>query len=140
MPRIELSDIEETAWGRLLGHFPELLSSWRSLEHAVYQPGLLGSELKEQVRATLALGTGCEYCQACGDPPNATHPNLRESLAVTFADLYAKGLDLDDATFEVLRAEFSEQELVELFAFVCLITASQRFGALFRLERDLAPV
>jgi len=36
--------------------------------------------------------------------------------------------------------EFSDAEISELLAFICFVSASQRFGAVAKLEAELAPV
>ena len=72
-----------------MGHRPEVLSAWDGLKHAlVGASSTLSPELKEQVRRTLALRTGCEFCASLGRPA-AEQPSRRESLAVAFADAVA---------------------------------------------------
>lgn len=55
--------------------------------------------------------------------------------AVGFAKLFVRGhRDLDEGVFSVLKAEFSDKEIVELFAYMSFICASQMFGASFDLK------
>lgn len=126
----------ETPFQRLLGHNPEIMEHWVALEEAFYRSDLLGGKLKEEVRRSLAHGNGCEYCMAKGRPAGQ-YPDLKESLAVTLADLFVKDhLTIDDQVFAVLREEFTDQELSLLCAYISFVTASQRFGALLRLRPE----
>lgn len=141
MARIGFSDVEETAFGQLLGHNPEILRAWRELERTVYDAGSLGPELKEQVRSALAFGNGCEYCQAFGTRPSGVQPDPKISLALAFTDMFLQDhAAIDDSTFSVLREEFTDAQISELIAFICFVSAGQRVGAVLKLERELAQV
>ncbi len=141
MARISFSDVEESAFGQLLGHNPEILKSWRQLESVVYSAGTLGPELKEQVRSALAFGNGCEYCQAFGTRPADFQPDPKISVALAFTDLFLRDhTQIDDNVFAVLKEEFTDAQISELVAFVCFVSAGQRLGATLKLERELARV
>jgi alkylhydroperoxidase family enzyme len=141
MPRIKFSDVKETAFGRLLGHNPEILKAWRELESVVYSAGSLAPELKEQVRSALAFGNGCEYCQAFGTRPVDEQPDPKISLALAFTDMFLQDhLAIDEDAFKVLKEEFTDAQISELLAFICFVSAGQRFGATMKLERELARV
>jgi alkylhydroperoxidase family enzyme len=141
MARISFSDVEESAFGQLLGHNPEILSAWRELERVVYRAGSLGPELKEQVRSALAFGNGCEYCQAFGTRPSGVQPDPKISLALAFTDMFLQDhTAIDDSAFAVLREEFTDAQISELVAFICFVSAGQRLGATLKLERELARV
>ncbi len=141
MARITFSDVEESAFGQLLGHNREILRAWRDLERIVYSAGSLGPELKEQVRSALAFGNGCEYCQAFGTRPSAEQPDPKISLALAFTDLFLQDHQaIDDNVFDVLKEEFTDAQISELVAFVCFVSAGQRYGATLKLERELARV
>ncbi|AHA09878.1 hypothetical protein Btoyo_4007 [Bacillus toyonensis BCT-7112] len=62
MERISLSNVGDTKFQKLLGHNPDILHSWSTLEDTLYNKGTLSAELKEQVRRTLAYGNECPYC------------------------------------------------------------------------------
>jgi alkylhydroperoxidase family enzyme len=134
MPRLSFSQYGTTPFQRLLGHNPIIQNHWVELEAAVFAPSSLSEELKEQVRRTLAFGNGCEYCMAKGRPD--TNPeNERISLAVAFAQMVVDNhRSIEDSAFQVLRSEFTEQEISELCALICFINASQTFGALLQLH------
>ncbi|WP_255266608.1 carboxymuconolactone decarboxylase family protein [Bacillus cereus] len=134
MERISLSDVGETKFQKLLGHCPEILQSWSSLEKTLYETGSLSKELKEQVRRTLAYGNECPYCMAKGKPDDRQKVEAI-SVAVTFAKIFVHNRsEIDDAMFDVLKQYWSEAEIVELCAYICFITASQQLGFLFQLQ------
>ena len=69
--------------------------------------------------------------------PVGSHPDPKVSLAIAFAQLVLQSRGaIDDSMFNVLKEEFSDEELAELCAFICFTTASQMFGALLRLEAE----
>lgn len=134
MERISLSDVGETKFQKLLGHCPEILQSWSSLEKTLYETESLSKELKEQVRRTLAYGNECPYCMAKGKPDDAQKIEAI-SVAVTFAKVFVHNRSaIDDVMFDVLKQYWSEAEIVELCAYICFITASQQLGFLFQLQ------
>jgi len=141
MPRISFADVEESAFGQLLGHNRDILKAWRELERIVYQDGTLGPELKEQVRSALAFGNGCEYCQAFCTRPSDVQPDPKISLALAFTDMFLQDhTAIDDSAIQVLKEEFTDAQISELLAFICFVSAGQRFGATLKLERELARV
>jgi alkylhydroperoxidase family enzyme len=67
--------------------------------------------------------------------PNENINNIKVSLAKSFALLVAENhLEVDDEIMNVLKEEFSDSEISELCAFICFIIASQKFGAILKLE------
>lgn len=63
--------------------------------------------------------------------------NARVSLAKSFALLVAENhLEVDDEVMKVLKEEFTDGEISELCAFICFITASQKFGAVLNLKGE----
>ncbi len=134
MERITLSNIGDTKFQKLLGHNPDILNSWSTLENTLYSTGTLSTELKEQVRRTLAFGNECPYCMAKGKPDDIQ--KIEEiSVAVTFAHAFVHDQKaIDDNMFHVLKQYWTEKEIVELCAYICFITASQQLGFLFQLQ------
>src|SRR4051812_29545042 len=119
----------------VLGRRPEILKAFGRLDAAVRFHGLLPTALKEAVRRATAEQVGCDYCRSLGEyRPNPE--DRRESLAVAFAQLVAEDPKaITDEQFDVLREDFSEDEIVELVAFICFIAiAGQLFGATLALE------
>lgn len=134
MARIVESNLGETPFQRLLGHNQEVMEAWVSLGEVLEKDGLLSAALKEQVRRTLAQGNGCEYCKAKGKP-EPDQFNEKIAMAVGFAEVFLKMRgQIEESTFKILRACFSEEEISELCAFIAFSSASQYFGAMMKLE------
>lgn len=131
MTRIPLSDVGESRADRMLGNRPEILRAWKELEHALVGEGsLLDSDLKEQVRRTLAQRTGCAYCASLGQP-EAEHPDLAEARSVAFAELIAEDhRAVTDGEVAALFEVFGTGQVVELLVFICFEYAGQMLGAL----------
>jgi alkylhydroperoxidase family enzyme len=140
VPRIEPAELEGNAVQKsllasVLGRRPEILTAFAGLDAATRFHGLLPQSLKEAVRSATAGAVGCEYCKSLGEyTPN---PNeQRESLAVAFALMIADDpTGISDSQFDVMREDFSDEEIVELVAFTCFVAiAGQLFGATMGLE------
>ena len=103
MTRLPLSELGDSRADRVMGHRPEVLAAWEGLKHAlVGESSTLSPELREQVRRTLALRTGCEFCASLGRPA-AEQPSPRDSLAVAFAEAVATDhTAITDGQLEVL--------------------------------------
>ncbi|WP_347552944.1 carboxymuconolactone decarboxylase family protein (plasmid) [Pseudalkalibacillus hwajinpoensis] len=136
MPRITFSENGSSSFQQLLGHNQQVMKEWNDLGGVLEAEGSLSSQLKEQVRRTLAQENGCEYCKAKGHP----EPHLfdeKTSVAVGFAEafLFYRG-NIPLTVFNVLHNSFGDEEISELCAFVCFTTASQFFGAMTGLQPD----
>jgi alkylhydroperoxidase family enzyme len=135
MARIPESAVGTTPYERVLGHAPQVLRDWTQLEQTFFQRSLLPADLLEQVRRTLALGHGCEYCQAKSGPPDPTHAALRTSVAVGFAQLFASGhKEISAAHLAEMRKHFTDPELVELVSFMSFMWAGGTFGSVFGIK------
>ena len=136
MTKIPLSQIGETPFQKLLGHNPKILSSWTRLEKDLIEEGTLSSDVKEQVRRTLAQSNGCAYCKAKGKPKK----NMMDEkmiLATGFADLFLKVKgNIPDSIFLLMNETFTIPEISELCAFITFCTASQYFGAIMNLQAN----
>ena len=88
------------------------------------------TELKESVRRATASRVGCRFCATLGEL-EPEFDDAREALAVDLALAIAEDpRGVSDEQFAALRAEFSEDEIVELVCWICLVTvAGQMFGA-----------
>ena len=131
MTRIPPSELGDGAADRVMGHRPEVLDAWEGLRHALTgSTSTLSPELKEQVRRTLALRTGCEFCASLGRPA-AEQPDAQSSLAVAFADAVADDhTGIADAQVQLLFEEFTTPQVVELLTWIVFEYAGQMFGAL----------
>lgn len=120
---------------RLLGRRPRVLAGFLQLDASFHGDGLLSAELKEAVRRSAADVVGCRYCASLGDP-DAQTTDRRESLAVEFARAAATDArTISDSLFDTLREEFTDEEIVELAAWTCIVViGGQKFGAALGLE------
>ncbi|MCD7034129.1 carboxymuconolactone decarboxylase family protein [Metabacillus sp. GX 13764] len=134
MARINESAFGETPFQKLLGHNQEVMNAWNELGDVLGKDGHLSAHLKEQVRRTLAQGTGCEFCKAKGKP----EPHLfdeKMSIAAGIAEVFTKQKgDIPEAVFHVLKEELTDEEISELIAFVTFTAASQYFGAIMAIK------
>lgn len=128
--------VTNSVLARVLGRRPEILRAFGGLDAATRFHGLLPQSLKEALRRATAGEVGCAYCASLehGAPPRDL--DERESVAVAFAQLVAADpAGITDSQFAVLREHFTEDEIVEIVAFVCLVgVAGQMFGAVMGLE------
>lgn len=132
---LEGNAVQTSLLAGVLGRRPEILTAFGRLDAATRFHGVLPRSMKEQIRRATAGAVGCEYCQSLGEyVPN--HDEQRESLAVAFALMIAEDpTGISDSQFDVLREDFSEEEIVELVAFTCFVAiAGQLFGATMALE------
>ena len=136
MTRIPPAPIEGNNYERVMGHRPEILTKWFELDSLMRFSGMLSPHLKEEVRRSLAPGVGCVFCASLGRAADE-HPDVKESLAIAFAQqVFEQSLDLenlDASVFDVLREEFSDEEIVELTCWVLFMIAAQGFGAVMKL-------
>jgi alkylhydroperoxidase family enzyme len=142
MPRVEPAPIDpngnavsNSLLARVMGRRPDILKAFGRLDTTIRFKGTLPLELKEAVRRATAGEVGCEYCQSLGEP-RTDNVDTKTGLAVAFAELVAKDpAGIDDSMFNVLREEFTEEEIVELVAWTTLVAiAGQMFGAVLGLE------
>jgi alkylhydroperoxidase family enzyme len=127
--------VQTSLLARVLGRQPEVLKAFGRLDAASRFHGSLPASMKEAIRRATAGEIGCEYCQSLG-AYQPSPDNQRESLAVAYALMIAEDAkSITDGQFDVLREEFSEDEIVELTAFICFVAiAGQLFGAALKLE------
>jgi hypothetical protein len=134
MPRVTPAEGDGAVMTRVMGRRPEIAAKWGEVDAAIRFGGLLPADLKEEVRRSMAPRVGCVFCASLGDPA-AKQVDPRVATAVGFAQLaIADPRDIDDASFDVLREFFNEDEIVELVAWICQMHAGQMFGALMKLE------
>jgi len=87
------------------------------------------------VRRTLALGTGCRYCQAKAGPPDRSHADSRTAAAVELAEHFARDhRGIDEMVLARARDHFADAELCELIMFMGFMWAGGTFGAVLGLE------
>jgi hypothetical protein len=145
MPRVEPvpaapdgNAVTNSLLARVMGRCPEVLEAFGRLDVTIRFRGRLGGELCEAVRRATAATVGCEYCSSLGEseqpPPGPEQQRI--GLAVAFAQMVAEDpAGISDAQIDVLREAFSDEEIVELVAFTCIVAiGGQMFGAVMGLE------
>lgn len=138
MPRITPTDRSTDSFYAVLGNRPQIADAWAALDKVLLTDGssLLSTSLKEEVRSGLAQGIGCQYCATVGGAHSTEHIDPRASLAGAFAEQVVNNMgNLDDSMFDVLRSEFSDDEIVELCAWICFKLGANVLGALMKLDR-----
>ncbi len=122
--------LQFSALAGIMARRPEILEAFGRLNRTIRFEGLLPIELKESVRRATAPKVGCNYCAALGELEER-FTSERERLAVRFAEKIADDHKaVTDEDFERLRTEFGDEEIVELTAWICLVTvAGQMFGS-----------
>lgn len=135
MTHITPSHYGDTPFQQLLGHHPSVTDVWSALGDELEKDGHLSASLKEQVRRTLAQQNGCAYCKAKGKPDPDTYDE-KTSIAIGFTEVFLayKKDAIPDFAYDLLREQFNEAEISELFAFLCFTSAQQFFGALMNLQ------
>jgi alkylhydroperoxidase family enzyme len=137
MPRIEplpappgANPLQYSVLAGIMARRPEVLEAFGKLNRTLRFEGLLSLELKESVRRATADKVGCRYCASLGEL-EPEFADRREALAVALAEAIAEDPKaVTDEQFDELRAEFSDDEIVELVCWICLVTvAGQMFGA-----------
>ncbi len=125
-------------------HVPGVMRSFTESRRWIYHEGVLEFELKELVRAYIALSGDCTYCsnQGVARELNADDEQRkallayhdghtytpRQQLAFRFADAIMWNPDeADDALWADLLGEFSEAEVVELGYWIGFTFGGQRF-------------
>ena len=125
-------------------HSPGVMRSFTMSRQWLYHEGVLDFELKELLRAYIALSGECTYCsnQGIAREINADKPQLdklfshetsdeytpRQKLALRYTDaIMWDPARADDAMWEELRAEFTEPELVELGYWIGFTFGGQRW-------------
>ena len=125
-------------------HAPGVMRSFTMSRQWLYHEGTLDFELKELLRAYIALAGECTYCsnQGVARDIRADRPQLdhlfnyqtsdrytpRQKLALRYADaIMWDPSQADDGMWQELTAEFSEPELVELGYWIGFTYGGQRW-------------
>jgi alkylhydroperoxidase family enzyme len=134
MPNIPSSGPQAGSMSAILDHRPEIRAAWEGLDATLLGPSsTLPVALKENVRRTLAQELGCRFCNSFGPPEEPA--DVAESLAIAFAQLALEDhTSIGPGHFEVLREEFTEEQIVELCTWVCFKIGSNMLGAVVGLE------
>jgi len=125
-------------------HVPGVMRSFTKTREWIYHDGVLDFELKELLRAYIALSGDCTYCsnQGVAQAFSADQRKLdelfnyrtsdaytdRQKLAMKYADaIMWDPAQADEAMWDELAAEFTEPELVELGYWIGFTFGGQRW-------------
>jgi 4-carboxymuconolactone decarboxylase len=137
-----------------LAHQPEILSAHRAYFHAALDTGDLDRAFKEKVAFKVAFECGSVYSSASHRRYALRHGvgeseleaiarseyddlEMREQMALRFADEVIAGRSMSDTTFQALADHFSIPEIVELSALVGIMQLASTLGAIFGLGADV---
>jgi alkylhydroperoxidase family enzyme len=135
VPRIDpATDVKGPLIAKMLGRRPEVLEGFLALDRAFRDSGLLGPHLLEMIRRTTAQHAGCDYCASLGVAREPSDPRTEAALDFAHAVVHCADTQ-DEALVDRLRPHFTEEEIVELVAWTCMVCiGGQRFGAVLGLE------
>ena len=125
-------------------HVPGVMRSFTKTREWIYYEGVLDFDLKELLRAYIAISGDCTYCSNQGiartintdedekfeilNYEKSDRYSHRQKLAMRYADAIMWNPDLaDDAMWADLLAEFTEEEIVELGYWVGFTFGGQRW-------------
>lgn len=133
MPRLN-APVDDGPWiHRIMAYCPQISAKWNELDVSLRTEGIIDAEMKEQIRRSLAPGVGCQFCVTVAGPPS-DHLDERTSLAISYAQLLRQDpTDIDDSAFDLLREQFTEQEIAELSLWILYAIAYQSFGAVMQV-------
>jgi AhpD family alkylhydroperoxidase len=140
----------------ILGHRPEVAGALGALRAALQSTGTLSPRLVELVRLRIAFHNQCRSCMsvryqsAIDDgltedlvcslerPGDAENLSPAERSALRYADLFATDhLSIDEAVYDDLRLNFTEEELVELGVHCAYAVGMGRLAASWSVTDDL---
>jgi alkylhydroperoxidase family enzyme len=125
-------------------HVPGVMRSFTKTREWIYHNGVLDFDFKELLRAYIAISGDCTYCSNQGVARTFQRDedkmdqlfnyrtsgvySEREQLAMRYADAIMWAPETaDDAMWEELHAEFTEEELVELGYWIGFTFGGQRW-------------
>jgi alkylhydroperoxidase family enzyme len=135
MPRLEgRANVPGSHFRKIMSMRPEIAKSWTALDEAMRFTGLLHPALKEEVRRMVAQYSGCAFCASLGKPIG-TYDDPRLAAAVAYGRALAEHpTSVDDAIWDALKTHFSDEEVVELTAWVAFMFASEMIGGIMKLD------
>lgn len=141
---------------RMFAHTPGIAKGLAAFGGSLKMHRTLPGRLVELVRLRVAFHNQCRSCMAIrytdavsagvtedlvcelADPPSAEHLTDAEQSALRFADLFANNhLAIDDATFDDLRRNLSEPEIMELAMTVAFFVGFGRLAATLHMTEEL---
>ena len=130
-------------------HSPSAFWAFANSWAALYRGGIVDHALKELCRVYVSRSVKCEYCgnqrsSAAGlvegkldelmNFESSGAYDERQRAALSYAEAITWRLDPDDAFWERLHRNFSEEELVELACFISLTMGQQSWIRLLNID------
>jgi alkylhydroperoxidase family enzyme len=133
-------------------HSPAAFWAFANSWAALFRGGVVDHELKELCRVYVSRSVKCEYCgnqrSTEAQKSGLTEGRLdelmnfetssaydeRQRAALSYAEAITWRLDPDDAFWERLHRNFSNEELVELAGFICLTMGQQSWIRLLNID------
>jgi alkylhydroperoxidase family enzyme len=138
----------EQLMGGVMAHQPELAKALVGFAGAMWAGATLPRRMLELVRLRIAFHNQCRSCMGiryqsavedgldegavCSleKPFEAQDLSAREKAAIAYADISATNhFAIDEDTFDTLRQQFTEAEIVELGMFIAYFIGFGRLGA-----------
>ncbi len=135
MAVIDIGD-DPIRWNAFMSLRPEVEKAWKKLESTLHSgaSSTLPLQLKENARVALSGVVGCKFCNSFGvnsDDNVSRQEQLARDFAVQIATDYRS---VDQATFDALSEEFTNEQIVELTAWLCFKFGANVLGAITQLE------
>lgn len=134
MTRLEQASRAGTPYYNIMDHRKDISSKWMEMDEFLRFGGTLDSDLKEEVRRTVAQQSGCKFCASLGEP-QPHYDDARVAAAVRFGTSVAQSpTGVSDAVFDDLREHFNAAEIVELSCWIAFMYGAEMFGSLMNLD------
>jgi AhpD family alkylhydroperoxidase len=140
----------------VLANAPDMAKAMMGFGGALYSKTTLPKRLLELVRLRVAFHNQCRSCMAiryesamadgldegavCSleKPFEAEDLSAREKAAIAYADIASTNhFAIDEGTFETLRKQFSEAEIVQLGVFIAYFVGFGRLAASWDMIEEL---
>lgn len=134
MPVIDIGP-DPNRFYALLALRPELSRAWKRLESEMHgDSSTLPNSLKEHARRALSAHVGCRFCNSFGVVDRAG-VSRGEELVLDLAEKIATDhRTIDQGTFDALKEEFTDEQIVELTMWLCFKLGANVLGAITQLE------
>ncbi len=135
MARIQgKTNVPGSEFRQIMALRPDIAKPWNALDEAMRFSGVVDAGLKEEVRRMVAQHSGCAFCASLG-APMGHYDDPRWAAAVAFGKAVATNpTDVPDADWQALKEHFSDEEIVELTAWITFMFASEMVGAVMKLQ------
>lgn len=139
---------------RMLLHSPPFARGWLGFFTAVRQQGLLDARYRELVILRIAVINNADYefaqhipyalkaglsqAQIDAVKSDSASPLLetRDHAVLVYAETMTRDIEVPDALFDAVRAQFGERELVELTITIAGYNLVSRFLVAMRVDHD----